>query len=104
MAGFIDRLTDVKTLRLENKVLRDKLEIEQERGDMLMEMLRNREKMITNLEMQIEEGGKVFNKILVYKRTSELNRAEMARLIDGTIEECKELHIDYEPPCKVRYE
>lgn len=59
MAGFIDRLTDVKALRLENKVLRDKLEIEQERGDMLMEMLRNREKMITNLEMQIEEGGKV---------------------------------------------
>ena len=57
MAGFIDRLTDVKALRLENKVLRDKLEIEQERGDMLMDMLRNREKMITNLEEQIQAGG-----------------------------------------------
>ena len=56
MQGFIDRLTDVKTLRLENKVLRDKLEIEQERGDMLMDMLRNREKMITNLEEQIQAG------------------------------------------------
>jgi hypothetical protein len=53
MAGFIDKLTDVKGLKLENKVLRGRLEIEQERGDMLMDMLRNREKLIVDLEEQI---------------------------------------------------
>lgn len=51
---------------------------------------------------QEEEHGKLFNKILVYKRTSELTNVEMCRLIVGTIEECKEAGIDYTPPCKVK--
>jgi len=55
MAGFVDRLTDVRALRLEIKVLKDKLEIEQERGDMLMDMVRNREKLIVGLEGQIAD-------------------------------------------------
>ncbi len=45
-----------------------------------------------------EENGKRFNCWLVYKRTSDMDTSEMARLIDGAISEAKELGIETDTP------
>lgn len=48
-----------------------------------------------------EEGGKSFKCYLFYKRTRELDSAEMAHLIDGTIYEAKELGIETMTPDQI---
>lgn len=45
-----------------------------------------------------EENGKLFNCYLVYKQTHLMDSREMARLIDGAIEEAKELGIETDTP------
>ncbi len=45
-----------------------------------------------------EENGKLFKCYLVYKHTSDMDSKEMARLIDGTITEAKELGIETDTP------
>ena len=53
---------------------------------------------------QIEENGKLKNCYLIRKRTSEMDSAEMAHLIDKTIEEARALGIDTDTPEeKARY-
>ena len=52
----------------------------------------------TRLFDQRTENGKLFNCYIVYKGSSEMNTAEMARLIDGTIEEAKALGIETDTP------
>lgn len=52
----------------------------------------------TKLFKQVEENGKLFNCYLVYKRSSEMDSKEMARLIDGAVQEAKELGIDTDTP------
>ena len=52
----------------------------------------------TKLFKQVEENGKLFNCYLVYKRSSEMDSKEMARLIDGAVHEAKELGIDTDTP------
>lgn len=52
----------------------------------------------TKLFKQVEENGKLFNCYLVYKRSSEMDTKEMARLIDGAIHEARELGIDTDTP------
>ena len=47
---------------------------------------------------EVEENGKMFDKYLFYKRTSELNTKEMGELIDGVVTECNELGIETLPP------
>lgn len=47
---------------------------------------------------QRTENGKLFNCYLVYKETHEMDTKEMARLIDGAIEEAKELGIETDTP------
>ena len=47
---------------------------------------------------QRHENGKDFNCYLVLKPTHEMDSKEMARLIDGTIEEAKELGIETDTP------
>lgn len=44
------------------------------------------------------ENGTTFKCYLLYKRTRAMDSAEMARLIDGTIEEAKELGIQTDTP------
>jgi len=44
------------------------------------------------------ENGIVFNCYLVYKQTHMMDSKEMARLIDGTIEEARELGIETDTP------
>ena len=41
---------------------------------------------------------KLFNCYLVYKRSSDMDSKEMARLIDGAVHEAKELGIDTDTP------
>lgn len=48
-----------------------------------------------------EENGVLFHCYLLYKRTSEMDSAEMARLIDGTIYEAKELGIETDTPDEI---
>ena len=50
---------------------------------------------------ECEENGKVFVKYLIYKETHTLNSAEMATLIDGTIEEAKQLGIETLTPVEL---
>lgn len=45
-----------------------------------------------------KETKKPCNDYLVYKPTHEMDRAEMARLIDGTVEEAKQLGIETRTP------
>jgi len=45
-----------------------------------------------------EENGIKFNCYIIYKRTSELDTAEMTRLIDGVVSECEQLNIPTETP------
>lgn len=52
----------------------------------------------TRLFDQRTENGKVFNCYLVLKPTHEMDTKEMARLIDGTIAEAKELGIETDTP------
>lgn len=52
----------------------------------------------TKLFKQVEENGKTFNCYLVYKRSSEMDSKEMARLIDGAVQEAKDLGIDTDTP------
>lgn len=44
------------------------------------------------------ENGKTFNCYLLFKQTHEMNSAEMARLIDGTVHEAHELGIETDTP------
>lgn len=52
----------------------------------------------TRMFDQRVEGGKTFNCYLVLKPTHEMDTKEMARLIDGAIEEAKELGIETDTP------
>lgn len=52
----------------------------------------------TRFFKQVEENGKLFNCYLVYKRTHLMDTAEMSRLIDGTVQEARELGIDTDTP------
>ena len=47
------------------------------------------------------EDGKVFVKYLIYKETHTLNSSEMATLINGTIEEAKQLGIETLTPTEL---
>jgi hypothetical protein len=52
-----------------------------------------------------EEDGKPFHCYLVYKQTSLMDSGEMARLIDGTVMEAKELGIETDTPEQIsRYQ
>lgn len=48
-----------------------------------------------------EENGHVFNCYLVLKPTHEMNSKEMARVIDGTVSEAKELGIETLTPAEI---
>lgn len=50
---------------------------------------------------EVEENGKVFVQYLVRKHTSELDNKEMADLIDGVIEEAKNLDIETLTPVEL---
>ncbi len=52
----------------------------------------------TKFYKSMEENGKTFNCYLVYKRSSEMDTAEMSRLIDGAVSEARELGIDTDTP------
>lgn len=59
----------------------------------------------TRLYEQREENGKQMNCYLIYKRSSWMDSAEMARLIDGAVQEAKALGIDTDTPeIKARFE
>lgn len=45
-----------------------------------------------------DEDGRSFNCYIFYKRTRELDSAEMSHLIDGTVSECKALGIETMTP------
>ena len=51
---------------------------------------------------EVEEAGKMFDKYLFYKRTSELDNAEMSKLIDGVVQECHEQGIETLPPAEIK--
>ncbi len=48
------------------------------------------------------EGGREYHCYLFYKPTHELDSAEMARLIDGTVREAEQLGIETLTPAKLR--
>ncbi len=50
---------------------------------------------------EITENGKAFVKYLIYKETHTLDSAEMATLIDGTIQEAKQLGIETLTPMEL---
>ena len=52
----------------------------------------------TRLYKQVEENGKLFNCFLIYKHSSEMDTKEMARLIDGAVQEARDLGIDTDTP------
>lgn len=52
----------------------------------------------TRLYKQVEENGKLYNCYLVYKHSREMDTKEMSRLIDGAVQEAKELGIDTDTP------
>jgi hypothetical protein len=49
----------------------------------------------------VEEGGKMFNCYLVYKRTRDMLSNEFSRLLDGAIAEAKELGIETATPMEL---
>lgn len=49
-----------------------------------------------------ELNGKLFKHYRVYKGSSEMNTAEMSRLIQGIVEECKEQGIETIPPSELK--
>lgn len=48
-----------------------------------------------------EENGRLFNCYIVFKHTHIMDSKEMARLIDGTVQEAKQLDIETLPPDKL---
>ena len=48
-----------------------------------------------------EEDGKLFHCYLVYKQSSLMDSAEMARLIDGAVHEARELGIETDTPAQL---
>lgn len=53
----------------------------------------------------VEDNGTLCNCFLLYKHTSDMDTKEMAHLIDGTIQEARELGIDTDTPeFKARYQ
>ncbi len=53
----------------------------------------------------VEDNGTLCNCFLLYKRTSDMDTKEMAHLIDGAIQEAKDLGIDTDTPeMKARYQ
>ena len=50
----------------------------------------------------VEENGVTMAKYLFYKRTSELDNAEMSKLIDGVVQECHEQGIETLPPAELK--
>ena len=59
----------------------------------------------TRMYKEVEEAGKSFKCYLVYKQTRDMDSKEMAHLIDGTVQEARELGIDTDTPEeKARYE
>ena len=50
---------------------------------------------------EVIENGKTFVKYIIYKETHTLDSAEMATLIDGTIEEAKQLGIETLTPIEL---
>ena len=48
-----------------------------------------------------EKNGKTFIDYLIYKETHTLDKVEMARLIDGTVEEAKQLGIETKTPQEI---
>lgn len=53
----------------------------------------------------VEEEGRIYNCFLLFKHTSDMDTKEMAHLIDGTIQEARELGIDTDTPeYKARFE
>ena len=58
----------------------------------------------TRVYKTIEENGRTYNCFLLYKHSSDMDTKEMSRLIDGTIQEARELGIDTDTPeMKARY-
>ena len=47
------------------------------------------------------ENGRHFNKYIVYKPTHEYNSKEMATLINGVVEECKQVGIETRTPLEI---
>ena len=52
----------------------------------------------TRMYKEVNEDGKRFKCYLVYKRSSDMDTKEMARLIDGAVQVAKELNIDTDTP------
>jgi hypothetical protein len=50
----------------------------------------------------VEQNGKTYNCFLFYKRTRDMDSAEMSHLIDGTVSEAKALDIETLPPDELR--
>lgn len=50
----------------------------------------------------MEQNGRTYHCYLFYKRTSDMDSAEMSRLIDGAVSEAKELGIETMPPDELR--
>lgn len=50
----------------------------------------------------VEQNGKAYNCFLFYKRTRDMDSAEMSHLIDGTVSEAKALDIETLPPDELR--
>ena len=50
----------------------------------------------------MELNGKLYKCYLIYKRTHEMDTAEMSRLIDGTVSEAKALGIETMTPDQIR--
>lgn len=50
---------------------------------------------------ECEEGELCFDKFLMYKQTHTLNTKEMAKLIDGVVQECKDVGIEVATPAEL---
>lgn len=50
----------------------------------------------------VEQNGKTYNCFLFYKRTRDMDSAEMSHLIDGTVSEAKALGIETMTPDQIR--
>lgn len=51
---------------------------------------------------ECEENGMMFDKYLFYKQTHTLNTKEMAHLINGVVQECKERGIETKTPAEIK--
>lgn len=52
----------------------------------------------TRAYKEVEENGRAYICYLVYKRSSDMDTKEMSRLIDGAVQEAKDLGIDVDTP------